>query len=370
LGRRKHSTDVNDTISHTYSKEGNYTVKIYGKFPAIYFNCNWDSDNIIGQTSLHSVIIAYDNGYSYVDSYLEELVEIQKWGDIEWKSFHHAFSCATNLKIKTTDTPNLKNVKDMSAAFVRIDEMPDNLGDWNVSSVEDMSYLFMGMWGWDVGKSSLYPKIKKSISKWDVSNVKNMKYMFAYNEEFNVSLNEWNVSNVTNMEGIFQCTKVFNQPLNNWNVSNVTNMKRMFEEALAFNQPINNWDVSNVTDMSEMFMWALNFNQPLNDWNVSNVTNMNEMFESTNFNQPLNDWNVSNVKSMVCMFCDSSFNQPLDKWDVSNVTNMQQMFYDAKFFDQNISMWDVSNVTNYTDFATGYTAYCPIYGTDKMPHFK
>ncbi|WP_457744629.1 BspA family leucine-rich repeat surface protein [Sulfurimonas sp.] len=287
------SKDVNDSLTHTYANDGNYTVKISGKFPAIFLNND-------GKT-------VYDADYYDYIGNADRLMDVKKWGDIEWKSFEAAFAGAGNLKITSIDTPNLKNVKDMNLTFA------------------DCQHL-------------------------------------------NSNIDNWNVSNITGMRAMFSQATSFNQPLNNWNVSNVTDMVWMFNGAKSFNQPLNNWDVSNVTDMNRMFGGATSFNQPLNNWDVSNVTYMNGMFfQAKSFNQPLNNWDVSNVTDMEWMFGGAtSFNQPLNNWNVSNVIGMGGMFNNAKSFDQNISMWDVSNVTYHSNFATS----SPIDGTDKVPNFK
>ncbi|WP_457605988.1 BspA family leucine-rich repeat surface protein [Nitratifractor sp.] len=307
---------VDGNATHTYANDGNYTVKITGDFPVIYLNNDGEDD--------------FFNKYDYVGN-ADKLIDIKKWGDIEWKSFKKAFAGDNSLqKISATDTPNLKNVNEMSYAFAGCTKFNSDINDWNVSNVTDMSWLF--------GNAK---KFNQPLNNWDVSNVTNMSYMFFYTS-FNQPLNNWDVSNVTDMSGMFLYTS-FNQPLNNWDVSNVTDMSGMFDGAGKFNQPLNNWDVSNVTTMERMFSFTMNFNQPLNNWDVSNVTNMKEMFEFA-----------------------YSFNQPLDEWNVSNVKNMHSMFLVAKSFDQNISMWDVTNVIDYDYFAES----CPIDGTDKMPHFK
>ena len=284
------SKNVHKSITHTYSKDEKYTVKISGAFPAIYLNN--DGKNF--------------NNFNYVGN-SDKLIEIKQWGNIKWKSFKNAFAGANDLKIIATDTPNLKNVKDMSGAFA-----DNNTNTFN------------------------------NINKWDVSNVTDMNNMFKSAGAFNQPLNKWDVSNVTDMSNMFANANLFNQPLDKWDVSNVTNMSGMFDMATSFNQNISKWDVSNVTDMNEMFANAWSFDQPLNNWNVSNVTDMNNMFYNA-----------------------EAFNQPLDKWDVSNVTNMSGMFEMATPFNQNISKWDVSNVTNYKYFAPG----CPIDSTSKMPNF-
>jgi surface protein len=316
------SYDLNDSATHTYNNDGNYTVKISGKFPAIYLNN--DGKDIIGY-------------YNYKGN-ADKLIEIKKWGDIEWQSFEKSFAGAEHLKVTATDTPNLKNVKDMSYAFA-----------------DNETKIFTN----DV------------VNDWNTSNITNMKAIFAtFNDYgvqryFNSDISDWDVSKVTDMSFMFHNATSFNQPLNDWNVSNVTDMAGMFNGASSFDQNISNWNVSNVTDMLGMFIGATSFNQPLNDWNVSNVTDMAGMFDgATSFNQPLNDWNVSKVTYMVGMFRSAtSFNQPLNDWNVSNVTDMDWMFNGASSFDQNISNWDVSNVTDDYEFSNN----CPIDGTSKSP---
>jgi len=204
--------------------------------------------------------------------------------------------------------------------------------EWNVSLINDMSYLFQKKYNFN-----------SDISNWNVSNVTNMFSMFCECTNFNQPLNNWNISNVINMEDMFSACNKFNQPLNNWNVSNVVDMSCMFWNCKSFNQPLNNWNVSNVTNMFSMFCECTNFNQPLNNWNISNVINMEDMFSACNkFNQPLNNWNVSNVVDMNGMFCAcNKFNQPLNNWNVSNVIDIDGMFCECEKFNQSIIMWDI-----------------------------
>ncbi len=86
---------------------------------------------------------------------------------------------------------------------------------------------------------------------WDVSNVENMSYMFRGAKKFNQDLSSWNVSNVTDMLGMFANTEKFNQDLNKWNVSKVKDMGSMFKEAKKFNQDLSSWKVENVSSCYE-----------------------------------------------------------------------------------------------------------------------
>ena len=337
------SKNVDKSITHTYAKDGNYTVKINGVFPAIYLN-----------NGGHGLYTLHYNGNA------NKLIEIKQWGGIKWKSFENAFAGAQDLKITATDTPNLKNVKNMSGAFAFDDTNTfNNINNWNVTNVTNMSKMFDDV-----------TSFNQPLNDWNVTNVTNMSAMFRGATSFNQPLNNWDVSNVTDMGEMFRGATSFNQPLNNWDVSNVTDMGEMFAGATSFNQPLNNWNVSSVTSIAAMFRGATSFNQPLNNWDVSNVTHMNQMFQgATSFNQPLNNWDVSNVTDMIFMFQGAtSFNQPLNNWYVGNVSAMSEMFYGAISFDQNISNWNVSNVNpksaNPFDFAGNG---CPINGTSKMP---
>jgi surface protein len=144
-------------------------------------------------------------------------------------------------------------------------------------------------------------------------------------------IGEWDVSNVTRMEYLFFEQSVFNENIGSWDVSNVTNMTDMFYDCSNFNQDISRWDVGNVTTMYGLFYECKNFNQDINSWDVSNVVNMSKMFANcTNFNQDIGDWDVRNVTNMYGMFymC-KKFNQDISSWDISNVTEMKYMFKDC-----------------------------------------
>ena len=206
-------------------------------------------------------------------------------------------------------------------------------------------------------KDELHESLQ-DISNWDVSNVTDMSALFEGKYEFNESLNDWDVSNVTSMAYMFNQCSIFNMPLDKWDVSNVTNMEGMFLDCSIFNQPLNSWNVSKVTNMSNMFNECEEFDSPLNSWNVSNVTNMSYMFGTFQyFEQPLNSWNVSSVTSMEGMFRDCSvFNQPLDRWNVANVRNMNIMFEECTDFNQPLTNWNVNNVITHNAMFEG----CPI----------
>ena len=322
-------TGITGSISHVYTSSGTYTIEINGDFPRIYFNSSSQAGKIKAVT---------------------------QWGNIQWTSMASAFRGCSQLEILATDTPNLSTVADMSRMFEGTNKLNQDLSNWDVSTITNMSYMF----GSD---SSMI--FNQDLSTWNVSNVTNMSYMFTGTRAFNQDIGVWNVSRVTNMQGMFRGSMSFNQNISSWNVSNVTDMSYMFDSTFnliyqSFNQNISTWDVSNVIDMGSMFSRSP-FNQPIGIWNVSNVTNMFGMFDSNkSFNQPLGNWNVGKVTNMAKMFAsdiqgyyDNIFNQDISNWDVSKVTHMQEMFKRNIAFNQEIGNWNTSNVQNMTSMFDG-----------------
>jgi surface protein len=219
---------------------------------------------------------------------------VEQWGSGQWTSMDSAFRGATNLTITATDVPDLSVVTSFRGMFF---------------GCTALSNPNRSMLNW--------------VFTTDSSKPIDMFAMFSKTTAFNQDLSNWNVSNVTNMSQMFYGAIAFNQDISNWNVSNVTDMSFMFGLATAFNQDISKWDVSKVTRMYAMFYRASAFNQDISTWNVSNVNNMAFMFNlATAFNQDISTWKVSNVTNMTAMFSGATaFNQDLGSWDISSLTS-------------------------------------------------
>ena len=202
----------------------------------------------------------------------ENLLTVEQFGTVAWKSMYEAFQYCNNLQFAATvGTPDLSNVTNMVYMFYECSAFNQDISGWNVSKVTDMGGMF-----------------------YDCS-------------AFNQDISGWDVSNVTDMGEMFLYCSVFNQDISSWDVGKVTEVTRMFKDCSSFNQDISGWDVSNVTDMSEMFWGCSAFNQDISSWDVSKVTDMNDMFGNCSaFNQNLGSWKLKNCRELGLYHCGMS----------------------------------------------------------------
>jgi surface protein len=322
-------------VTHDFGTPGEYTIRIEGDFPRIYFNNAGDKDKII---------------------------RIEQWGTNPWTSMSYAFAGTTNLTGSASDAPNLTNVTDMSYMFSGARLFNQDVSSWNTSNVLSMDGLFSGtqefnqaLSSWDTASvtnmQSMFSNASAfngDISTWNTGNVTNMSYMFSSAVSFDRDISSWDTGNVINMDSMFAGATAFNKNLTGWNTSNVTSMSDMFEGASAFNGDISTWNTGSVTDMRTMFFNAVSFDRDISSWDTGNVTDMTQLFAgATAFNKNLTGWNTSNVTSMGAMFAEAtSFNGDVSTWDTSKVTRMDGTFSGATSFNGDVSDWNTSNVTS------------------------
>jgi len=94
---------------------------------------------------------------------------------------------------------------------------------------------------------------RPAIGDWDVSDVQDLSYLFYQKSNFKADISKWNVANATDMEGMFAYAHSFNGDISKWDVSNVGNMEGMFWKASSFNIDLSDWDVRKVSTMEFMF---------------------------------------------------------------------------------------------------------------------
>jgi surface protein len=303
---------------------------------------NWGDESSSETVNSSNPSHVYATGGNYVISINKNIGNITNLNYTDGSFQHYLTSCNSFGEVGLTD---------LSSAFknaIYLTSVPSTLP--TITKILDTNNMFNGA-----------ASFNQNINEWDVSKVTNMSYMFS-NTSFNSDISNWIVSSVTDMRYMFYKNKPFNQPIGNWNVGNVTNMSCMFAQTdsisspsddpifglySAFNQDISSWDVSKVTDMSWMFNYAIYFNKDLSNWKVSLVKNMTSMFNTAySFNSNISRWDVSNVTNMRMMFrYAKAFNQNIGNWNVSKVTDTTAIFFNAIIFDQDLSSWNVGNAS-------------------------
>ncbi|MFT6200659.1 MAG: surface protein [Vicingaceae bacterium] len=283
------TSGITGGIFHQYGSPGVYTIRIRGLYPSIQFG--------------HIYFFQYQENRS-------KLIEINQWGNQQWKSLIRAFVGCDSMNCLATDVPILDSVNNLMATFA-------NCSSFNAN-----------------------------INQWDVSNVESLQATFSNNFLFNQPLGNWNVARVKSLSYTFYNAHYFNQNINSWQVDSVRYFANAFTSARSFNQPLSNWNVSRGTNLSAMFSYAESFNQNINSWNISNASIIVGMFiHAKSYNQPMDNWDVSGLSSLAHLFHGAeSFNQDLSSWNTSYVNTFSQMFLNAKAFDRNLGSWDLSSL--------------------------
>ena len=364
--------NVSGNITHTYDPEGNYTIRIRGDFPRIYFNNSGDK---------------------------EKILSIDQWGDNVWGSMESAFDGCSHLTTTATDVPDLQ-------------------------AVSTLERMFAG--------ASVF---NADISNWDVSNVTNMLGTFFNATAFNQDLEGWNIGSVTNMDGMLSGTGLslanYDNTLIGWaaqsvqtnvplgvaglnycngenarndlisvgwsfdndskacpdpfitiwdtdqsGVSGNNEIKIPIKPGESYNYNVD-WDNDGIYDEIGITTEVIHgFGAPgvytiriqgvfpsiyfanggdkdkimeIANWGDIEWSSMeNAFYGCTNLTSSAGDTpDLSGVSSMESMFNHAiSFDSDVSSWDVSQVTNMSAAFYEALAFNQDLSSWDISNVTN------------------------
>ena len=325
--------------THTYAIPGVYNLSIIGTIQGFNFYYGQDELKLLSISTFETLQLGNSGRYFFGCTNLD-LSSVTDVLDLTGTISCNAmfYQCTSLTTIGNVSSWDVSNINDMSYMFGE-STFNDNINSWDVSSVIYLNNMF-----------DTNTVFNQSLNSWNVSGVTDMSSMFFYSTSFNGNITSWNTSNVTTMGGMFNNATNFNQNISSWNTSSVIYMGNMFAVASSFNQPIGVWDVSSVTDMTVMFYQAISFNQPLNGWagTTSSVTAMDYMFNGAIlFNQPLNLWNTVSVTSMGNMFDGAiAFNGNISTWNTSLVYWMKDMFRGATVFNQNISSWDTSSVTS------------------------
>lgn len=210
--------------------------------------------------------------------------------------------------ISNWNTANVTNMSHMFEYTYKLSALPD-ISKWDVSNVEDFSYFLSNNKTLDYSvienlnisnkcknishffdsktfaKASDYANL--DLTNWDVSGVEDISYLFYFiNHLDDINITGWNTANVTNMSHMFDVGQdTLSKYLDNiygiesLNVSSVTNMEYIFNSVYYLNKDLSNWDTRNLTNLNYAFYACSNMDlTALENWDVSSLIDKNETF--------------------------------------------------------------------------------------------
>lgn len=224
------------------------------------------------------------------------------------------------------ETYNVSSVTDMSGLFVDAIDIDANLSAWSstLQTGTDLNRLAEGA-GTDDGSTFL----SLNLSNWDVSN-SNCSKMFANTHSMRGNLFNWNFSASTDATEMFaNCNQTFAN-VDGWNMANLTltTNTKMFKDATD----IRLGGLDNVT-------WPTNSNYFFQDANTINTATTNN----------LSFTGATNVNGFFKGVNSILFGANLDYLDISSVTSMDEMFSGVgSMFGQwnNVSIPTTASITN------------------------
>ena len=180
------------------------------------------------------------------------------------------------------------------------------------------------------------------IASWDVSKVEDMSYMFNGATSFNGDVSKWKFPKVENMSHMFYGAASFNGDVSRWTFPEVMDMSYMFDGATSFNGDVSKWDFPKVMDMRYMFKDAMSFDGDVSKWTFPHAEEMEGMFMNAKEfkGNGVENWEFPNVFNMEKMFKNAkSFNGDITTWKGTFDVKVSEMFAGATNFNGNLSDW-------------------------------
>lgn len=198
-----------------------------------------------------------------------------------------------------------------------------HLADIDVSRIDNMNSLFMGLSG--------YENIKRiNIYNWDTSNVESFSYMFALLDKLEeiIGIEDINTSNVESFDSMFlECKKLKKIDISKWNTSKSTVFTGMFKDCKNLSEiiGIENIDISNAYYTTSMF---------------HNCASLEKI--------DINNWKTDRLYSMALMFkgCKKLKQVRIGKINMENVSSIESLFENCNALADidDLSNWDLQSL--------------------------
>ena len=243
--------------------------------------------------------------------------------------------------LDTSACTNMRSMFEHIESLVSVD-----VGDFDVSNVTDMNYMFCGCY-------SLSQIM--NLNKWNTMNLKYANYMFTDCQALtSLDLSAWDTTNLREIGAMFSyCKKLTSIDFTGWNTLKIRDMWNTFYSCLSLvNLDLSNFITPNLESEINGLFYDCRALETINLSNLdtTNVTEMKDVFRNTKSLKTIifgNNFKTSNVTTMRGMFNDAASLNSLDlsHFDTSNVTDMESMFYNCvKLTSLNVNSFNTSKV--------------------------